>query len=511
MGASDMLKLAIQHPLEFRVMVNFWLWYEPKRDITRKSEHPTSGWDRETMRKCWGFLDQTSRSFSAVIKELDGDLARIIALFYLVLRGLDTIEDDMTLSDDVKQPLMANFHKSTVTPGWTFNGSGEKEKDRQLLVEYDNVVTEMLLLPEESRNVILDITQKMSAGMMKYAHRAALVAEGKSKALEDLFLQDGAEFDLYCHYVAGLVGEGLSRLFAASGKEGGYMAEQLVLSNSMGLMLQKTNIMRDYREDVDQGRHFWPRTFWLKHGFQHQDDLRTDASVGLDLSTHAGREARQRALWVLSEMILDTLRHAEDALDYLSLLRNQSVFNFCAIPQVMAMATLDLCFMNESVLERSVKIRKAAAVEIIMKSTNPRDVAYIFRDYARTIRQKAIPADPSYMRICVATSRIEAWAEHHFPSFVQISGGTGNVSKALNMADVRAQVVETERKRMQDRQLEKRLGIKRHAARHDPAQDDSFPLGLMAIIAGAMILFCGSIAGVLYLLASRGYFGGLDN
>ena len=50
----------------------------PKRDITAKSEHATSGWDRKSMRRCWEFLDMTSRSFAAVIKELDGDLARVV-------------------------------------------------------------------------------------------------------------------------------------------------------------------------------------------------------------------------------------------------------------------------------------------------------------------------------------------------------------------------------------------------------------------------------------------------
>ncbi|EEB99568.1 hypothetical protein MPER_00731, partial [Moniliophthora perniciosa FA553] len=54
----------------------YWLYHEQKRDITAKQEHETSGWDRATMRRCWEFLDMTSRSFSAVIKELDGDLAR---------------------------------------------------------------------------------------------------------------------------------------------------------------------------------------------------------------------------------------------------------------------------------------------------------------------------------------------------------------------------------------------------------------------------------------------------
>ena len=55
----------------------------------------------------------------------------------------------MTIPDDVKQPILRSFHIHTVTPGWTFNGSGPDEKDRQLLVEYDKVVEEVnLLLPE---------------------------------------------------------------------------------------------------------------------------------------------------------------------------------------------------------------------------------------------------------------------------------------------------------------------------------------------------------------------------
>jgi len=507
MGAAEMLVMAIRHPQEFRTLVNYKIWHESKRDITDPKEHATSGYDRQTMRKCWEFLDMTSRSFAAVIRELEGDLARVICLFYLVLRGLDTIEDDMTLVDEVKQPLMTQFHVHTVTPGWTFDGSGPGEKDRQLLVEYDNVVQELLLLPEQYRVVIVDIAQKMAQGMANYAHKAALVAEGKSTKIEDLFVADGPAFDLYCHYVAGLVGEGLSRLFAASQKEGEYMAHQLVLSNSMGLMLQKTNILRDYREDVDVGRHFWPRSFWTRQGFKHQGELRTDTSVGVDLNTSEGRAARQRALWVLSEMTLDTIRHAEDCLDYLILLRNQSVFNFCAIPQVMAMATLALCFMNGNVFERNVKIRKAAAVELIMKATNPRDVSYIFRDYAREIARKANPADPSFVKIQVACARIEVWTEHHFPSFVQISGGAGDVQKSLNMADVRAVVVESEKDRIKVRDFKKKYGINPRGPLPDTDKDSGFPLILMGLIAVALIFLTVSIAGVLYWLALNGYFG----
>ena len=52
-----------------------------KRDITALGEHETSGYNRKTMKRCWAFLDRTSRSFAAVIKELDGDLARVVGPF----------------------------------------------------------------------------------------------------------------------------------------------------------------------------------------------------------------------------------------------------------------------------------------------------------------------------------------------------------------------------------------------------------------------------------------------
>jgi farnesyl-diphosphate farnesyltransferase len=80
MGALEILSLALTHPNEFRILLQFWNYYEPKRDITKREEHPSSGWDRQTMRRCWELLDYSSRSFAAVIKELDGDLARVVSL-----------------------------------------------------------------------------------------------------------------------------------------------------------------------------------------------------------------------------------------------------------------------------------------------------------------------------------------------------------------------------------------------------------------------------------------------
>ena len=75
-GLLDYLLLAVVHPTELRSLVQYKVWFEKDRKL---EIDPTSGWERESMQDCWMFLDRTSRSFSAVIKQLDGDLARVVS------------------------------------------------------------------------------------------------------------------------------------------------------------------------------------------------------------------------------------------------------------------------------------------------------------------------------------------------------------------------------------------------------------------------------------------------
>jgi len=63
-----------------------------------------------------------------------------------VLRRLDTIEYDLSLSDEIKQPMLRTIHRKLRVEGWTFDGSGPAEKDRLLLLECDNVVPDVGLL-----------------------------------------------------------------------------------------------------------------------------------------------------------------------------------------------------------------------------------------------------------------------------------------------------------------------------------------------------------------------------
>ena len=70
---------------------------------------PNPSKESETLKRCFHYLQKTSRSFSAVIQELHPELLAPIALFYLILRGLDTIEDEMTIRLEKKDPLLRDF------------------------------------------------------------------------------------------------------------------------------------------------------------------------------------------------------------------------------------------------------------------------------------------------------------------------------------------------------------------------------------------------------------------
>ena len=79
---------------------------------------------------CYQALTKVSRSFSAVILELTPELRKPICVFYLVLRGLDTIgsrliiimpihvEDDMTIHVEKKVRLLKEFGEHLEQKGW---------------------------------------------------------------------------------------------------------------------------------------------------------------------------------------------------------------------------------------------------------------------------------------------------------------------------------------------------------------------------------------------------------
>jgi hypothetical protein len=88
-------------------------------------------------------------------------------------------------------------------------------------------------------------------------------------------------------------------------------------------------------------------------------------------------------------MVADALKHVPDCLKYLSQIQNPAVFQFCAIPQVMAMATLAHVFNNKDVFSKNVKIRKGLTASLIFNSKEYMQVENIFKDKVDQIAAKS--------------------------------------------------------------------------------------------------------------------------
>lgn len=328
----------------------------------------------------------TSRSFSAVIQELNPELLVPVALFYLILRGLDTIEDDMTIPLETKEPILRSFQDVLEKDGWNFDGNGPAEKDRELCVHFDVVIAEFKLVNPAYQAIIKDITKKMGNGMADYANNAEHNINGVNTV---------KDYELYCHYVAGLVGDGLTRLFVESRLANPALLKRPELSEAMGQFLQKTNIIRDIREDFDDKRRFWPKEIWSKH-VDKFEDMFDPANL-------------QAALNCSSEMVLNSLRHADECLFYMAGIKDQSVFNFVAIPQSMAIATLELVFQNPQIFTKNVKITKGDACKLMMESSqNLRTICDVFKRYARRIAAKNTPKDPNFLQISIACGKVRS-------------------------------------------------------------------------------------------------------
>lgn len=290
----------------------------------------------------------------------------------------------MTIPLATKEPILRSFDDILETDGWTFDGNHNREKDRELLVHFDCVITEFAKIKEPYKLIISDITKRMGDGMADYCNNAEHNENGVNTI---------ADYERYCHYVAGLVGEGLTRLFVEAKLANPALLERPELIESMGQFLQQVNIIRDIKEDWDDNRRFYPKEIWSKYVTNFEDLFKP--------------ENKEAALNCSSEMIYTALTKADDCLYYLAGLREQSVFNFCAIPQTMAIATLDVCFRNDQLFKRNVKITKGQACQIMLESTgNLQMVCDVFRKYARSIHKKSVPQDPNYLNISIACARV---------------------------------------------------------------------------------------------------------
>lgn len=352
---------------------------------------------------CDGMLSKVSASFSHAVRQLPEKLRLAVCMFYLVLRVLDTIEDETDLSKfdlvidlaeatsecapkderrrGAQRHLLRTLHmlhadakesSKEILSALAVCGCGSCD-EASLLAQYSRVINVSNALPTSQRSSINGICHRMGMGMAEYLGRDLRTGT------EDWF-----DYNRYCHLVAGLVTEGLTHQFYSSGLEvfakvgtaGKRALERgpTTLASNAGSFMQKANIIRDFSVDLRDGRSFWPRCHWSLY----VEDLAQLVEPGYH--THA--------VACLNELILDALELAPSSLTYLECLENPDIFAFCAVPQVLAIMTLSEMFGNSDVFSGTVKIGRSLTARILVESGSMEGVRRWFSYACQTIRSK---------------------------------------------------------------------------------------------------------------------------
>jgi farnesyl-diphosphate farnesyltransferase len=299
--------------------------------------------DRAPFETCWRLLPEVSRSFALVIRSLPRPLNDAVMVSYLLCRIADTIEDARRPAADRRRRL-ADFAGSLESGRPDLPTDGFPAAYRGLLARADDVLACHRSLPPAARGLIAGRVREMCEGM-------ALCCDRRIETFRDQ--------DEYCYYVAGVVGRLLTDLFHAYGHvDASQRAELHRHAVGFGLALQKVNILRDVRNDLEDGRCYWPQATLSRHGLS-REDLLHPSSV-------------PRALRAMDELIDDLWPHLESAVLYITILpmTQLRVRIFCAIPLFMAVATVGRCRGNADVFlnGRSVKIARRVVKSIVLRS-----------------------------------------------------------------------------------------------------------------------------------------------
>ena len=302
-------------------------------------------------------LQGVSRTFALTIPQLPGSLEQVVGNAYLLCRIADTIEDDKHLPFAEKRQFSEQFIK-------VVNGSEESERfaqdlkprlspsatdsERDLICNTPTVLRITHSFNPRQQAALQRCVRIMADGMSRY--QEANVAQG---------LQDQADMDSYCYYVAGVVGEMLTELFCDySGAIDRNHEELMQLAVSFGQGLQMTNILKDIWDDQQRNMCWLPQAVLARYG------------VSLNATTPLRNDQQFRQ--ALGHLIGVAQMHLSNALRYTLLLprHETGIRRFCLWALGMAVLTLrNINNHREFTSGNEVKISRRA-VKATVISTN---------------------------------------------------------------------------------------------------------------------------------------------
>ena len=199
-------------------------------------------------------LENVSRSFSFCIMQLLSPAKEWVALSYLLCRIVDTIEDSKWPNRTLQSHAFQQMHTFLSTPPsagqfrqWLATFPDDIPlSEKKLLADLPLLLTDIQELPIELQRQLFQSVQTMMQGMCYFINN-----NGSDGAV---ILPSLTATNQYCFFVAGVVGELLTRLFTYLIPQFAWSDSLLIQSFHFGLFLQKVNILKDQGRDAAAGR-----------------------------------------------------------------------------------------------------------------------------------------------------------------------------------------------------------------------------------------------------------------
>jgi len=199
-------------------------------------------------------LLRTSRTFALSIPLLPPPVRQSITVGYLLFRIADTFEDEASWTVSERVSALASFQEllRREASGAAVAQPALNRVDvadgsyAELLRNADAVLDAFRQLAAEARTAIVEHLDRTIDGMQRW-----LLRDRAPTSVE--------EVQEYCYFVAGIVGELCTDLFVLHSPALRSLRQELrSLAPSFGEALQLVNILRDERDDADDGRFYLP-------------------------------------------------------------------------------------------------------------------------------------------------------------------------------------------------------------------------------------------------------------
>jgi farnesyl-diphosphate farnesyltransferase len=217
-------------------------------------------------------MNKVSRSFALVVPWLEEPLQEQIATAYLLCRTLDNIEDcgqplafQKERFAEFKHLLAEPSHAPLVLRKWeSYSWPGLTADEAALMTLEEGLPLWLIFatFPDPVRATCRHWISMMAAGMeamLDPAQTTLLSLHGDVRLLSTV-----DAYNEYCYHVAGTVGGlGTELVIAHYGLTGSVAERLLAGSSACGRALQKTNIVKDFLEDLERGVCYLPDE-WLR-------------------------------------------------------------------------------------------------------------------------------------------------------------------------------------------------------------------------------------------------------